>query len=565
MSQITDRRVGCALLLLYHTPPAVGRAMDAHYYYPHKRETEQRSGAGPQLNIADPNGQIALLWTSIAIAVFTSLIQGLITTVVTISEESNLWTFRFRIARYEHIWWTAVSSLLTVSFALIVLSFLAGNSQDSLGVLALSTATTIGIVRYAIPAWRNRFYIENRWLAWTGPSRTAIRREFRDLCGDKAQWERLSRAYPERKVVAAPSDSWGLTLVPPPGLWEDPTAILGKFMDAPLDNFLAPGGDYPCVFDDGSMNNGGGSVSLLWGEAIGFRRRVSRAIAAMPKNLLSSRPTTINEYNGEGLCLALGILGRNKGLRPYLLVYDSSDKWKKERGIVRHDDKTSVSGALENGSSWAPRANKVMRSHYGHAIQDQYGGLPEAYRDAALELALILLDIGRKLLKIWLRQEMEQQDLNVNLWMSARRGMSSSKEVGGVSHPKAEDKQLDALYRASYASMIISINYLVLPKGGAAPVRPDLTCFALLYLAESAVQLDSSTGKWVQGPGAGKPAWWDHGWVKARLQSEQQSLKEGWQNPAAWLLGLKEFPIELDHRNHPDWPRVVYEATAKTG
>ena len=53
----------------------------------------------------------------------------------------------------------------------MVFSFLSGNSSDSLGVLTLSTATAIAIVRYAIPAWRSRIYTEFRWLSWTGPSR----------------------------------------------------------------------------------------------------------------------------------------------------------------------------------------------------------------------------------------------------------------------------------------------------------------------------------------------------------------------------------------------------------
>lgn len=99
-----------------------------------------------------------------------------------------------------------MSSFLSISFALIIVTFLAGNNQDALGVLALSTATTIAIVRYAVPAWRNRTYIENRWRAWTGPSRTSIPGIYKDLCGDAAQWVRLYNAYPEKRVPSAPSD-----------------------------------------------------------------------------------------------------------------------------------------------------------------------------------------------------------------------------------------------------------------------------------------------------------------------------------------------------------------------
>ncbi|KAJ2969847.1 hypothetical protein NUW58_g9877 [Xylaria curta] len=274
-------------------------------------QQSNREGYGPEINITNDTGRVVLLWTSIALAVFTSLIQGLITTIVQVAEDQGLWTFRFRIARYEHWWWTTVSSLLSVSFALIILTFLAGNNQDALGVLALSTATTIAIVRFAVSAWRNKIFVENRWYAWTGPSRTAIRCTYKDLCG----------------------------------LWEDPTAILEKFGEDKND-FAWHKTDFPCVYDDGNQENS--DVSLRWGEDEGFRRRVSRAINAVPLGLLGSRPITVDGYSGKGLCLAFGILGRNKGLRPHMLMFDLDDAWKKHRGIVRNRADTRIQAALEN-------------------------------------------------------------------------------------------------------------------------------------------------------------------------------------------------------------------------
>lgn len=351
-----------------------------------------------------------------------------------------------------------MSSVLSVSFVLIILTFLAGNTQDSLGVLALSTATIIAIVRYAVPAWRNRAFIENRWRAWTGPSRTSIKANSRALCGDAAQWKRLSQALPERKIVSAPSDDWGLSLFPPPGLWEDPTALLDKFADQDAYKHAAPDPHARCVYDDGTTT---GNVSLQWGEAQGFRRRVSRAIHAMPKGLLASRPLTVDEYNGEGLTLALGILGRNKGLRPHTLVFDASDAWKTRRGIIRANPHNTrrIQHALESGSAWAPRPSKVMRSYYAHAVDGQFGTLPAAFRDAATELALVLLDVPPRPLRAWLERGLEQQDLDVNLCMSGRAGAATG---GSSSSTKATPEQLGQLYRASYASMVVSLNYLLL-------------------------------------------------------------------------------------------------------
>jgi hypothetical protein len=297
-------------------------------------------------------------------------------------------------------------------------------------------------------------------------------------------------------------------------------------------------------------------VSLRWGEDEGFRRRVSRAINAMPAGLLGSRPVTMDGYNGEGLCLAFGILGRNKGLRPNQLRFDAEDEWKKTRGILRDRAEAPIRTILENGSSWSPRPNKVMRSYYGRAVLEQFGTLPVDFLAAATELALILLDIRQKELRIWLDGRFEQQAMDVNRYLSGRNEAFA---------PKATDRQLGTLYRASYTSMVISLNYFP-PSGritinnvsAKTAVRPDLTCFALLYLAEHAVVRDPTSGEWVEGPGVQMPEWWGHNWVRDRLQHEQESLKAGWKEPMAWLLGLKSFPNELEYNQQPNWPVIKY-------
>ena len=75
-------------------------------------------------------------------------------------------------------------------------------------------------------------------------------------------------------------------------------------------------------------------------------------------------------YNGEGLCLAMGILGRNKGLRLRELVFDFNGNRKKERGITHDEPTLSVTAELENSSGFFPRPHKVMRSYYVKAMQD---------------------------------------------------------------------------------------------------------------------------------------------------------------------------------------------------
>ena len=81
--------------------------------------------------------------------------------------------------------------------------------------------------------------------------------------------------------------------------------------------------------------------------------------------------------------------------------------------------------------------------------------------------------------------------------------------------------------------MVLSLNYFT-PSGmtsitrtsSASPVRPDLICFALLWLAEHAVWLDPTTERYVRGPGVAAPEWWREigftkGWGQSLLGSKR--------------------------------------------
>jgi len=436
---------------------------------------------GPALPFINPTGQIALLWTSIGLAVVTSFWQGLIVTIVTIAEQQGMWTFHFRIARYEHWWWTVVSIMLSTSFALIVLSFLSGNTGDSLGVLTLSTATAIAIVRYAIPAWRNRIFIKIRWLAWTGSSRTGIASGDKIFCRDKLDWQYIQKLPRREHIIPTPSDEWGWAIKPHNGISHDPTALLQKMDKKDVKRKIAT--DRQRVYNDGYINSDGLSeqVSLLWGENEGFRRRVSRAINSMPSSLLDSFPATYDGFNGTGLCLAMGILGRNKGLKPKELVFDVHDKRKKLDAFTGDKPIKDMTNELERTSEWYPRPNKVMRSFYRNVMQEQYSGLESEFVGVAVELALILLDCPPEVTMRWLDQGLEQQSIEVNQRMS--------------NIASASPGQLQTLYRASYTSMIISINYLNQEQDELC--RPDLTCFGLLWFAE----------------GGSTPVWWEEEWA----------------------------------------------------
>ena len=201
----------------------------------------------------------------------------------------------------------------------------------------------------------------------------------------------------------------------------------------------------------------------------------------MPCSLLPSRPFTHDGYNGEGLCIAMGILGRNKGLRPRELVFDFNDNRKKERGITHDEPTLSVTAELENSSGFFPRPHKVMQSYYVKAMQDQFGFLNPEYVNAAAELALILLNCPPATLNRWLGLTLEQQSIEVNRFMSNRPSYLYNDQS-----PFGTNEELSTLYHASYVSMIISLNYFPRDRHRLDTrlhaVRPDLICFALLWI-----------------------------------------------------------------------------------
>ena len=305
-------------------------------------------------------------------------------------------------------------------------------------------------------------------------------------------------------------------------------------------------------------------VSLLWGADCGFRPRLSRAFNSMPLGLLQSRPFTVDGYNGEGLCLAMGILGRTKGLQPWRLVFDAEDEMKKGRGYNRIDTAHKISAELENKSTWYPRPNKVMRSYYSRAMLEQYRGLGNQYCAGATELALLCLDCPDKALRQWLALELEQQVLDLNRQMTQRPwAPGQDRALDATPH------ELETLYRAHFVSTIISLNFFSGVTGNVQPTRPDLICFALLWLAEGAVKVrrdqarraggssdKPDKGGYEAGDGAPMPAWWTQNWVGGRLDREKAYMTEVSKNPAAWLLGLQDFPDRIFH--WPEWPEVIY-------
>lgn len=220
----------------------------------------------------------------------------------------------------------------------------------------------------------------------------------------------------------------------------DPTDILRSFTTAPprgLPPSQKPipysaattfGHTFPNLAADGSAAGIRG-LSLLWGgdQSI-FARRVSRAIESIDGDMWTRIAAGDGSYIMRWAALSHGILGRNKGLAPHLLV---------ALGL----DGPGQLAVFEEHSSLGPRPAKTKRSFVREHMNSIYGGLPEAYRLLATELALLLEDVGPVRVEDWLKAEGEHQD-----WKLAC-SEKASPATGRI------------LYRLSYLAMVASLNF----------------------------------------------------------------------------------------------------------
>lgn len=463
----------------------------------------------------------AFSWSSVGLAVLTAFLQGLVTAIATMTEQSNRWTFRFRLALYEYWWWTVVSALLMCSLLMNALSFASGTGGEPISVLALSATAFIAIVQYMIPAWQDRHYTRCRWLAWTGDSRTVIPRSQAGFCGNAENWNRLieSNKAALSELQPTPSDAYGWHVLPAAGIPWDPADVLNAIgPNGPLK--LSDGDYHTGLYDNGNEEDG--RASLKWGGEQHFRRRVSRAVSSMPLGLLKSSPITADGYDGKGLTLAMGILGRNKGLDP--------------RSLVCHMSR-EISTQLEVLSTWAPRPAKVLRSFYSKTLDQQYSGLGPGFVAAAVELALLLSDMPYWAIEKWLEDGLEHQSLATNQFLAG-------DVLKGV--PADERKSvLVAHYESSYVSMIISLNNMDRRmkhkrERGNVINRPDILCTGLLLK--------------VKDPDSSEPSWWKREDVRERRAKEVTHLnnESHWKQPMARLLGLQDWPEGFEEY-HSRW------------
>jgi len=181
-------------------------------------------------------------------------------------------------------------------------------------------------------------------------------------------------------------------------------------------------------------------------------------------------------------------------------------------------------GYLEDNSAWEPRPVKVLRSYYTDAMKAQYHGLGPHYVHAAVELSLLLMDSLPEAIATWLETGMEHQCLALNVEICHAEGI--------------KPHELDAHYRSSYVSMILSLNNTInwvtdhqtldIRMQRSRLVRPDLTCMGILLMVEK----------------KSKPAWWDNPAMQLRCKEEDKAMGFHWKQAALYLLGADNQQLE---------------------
>lgn len=388
---------------------------------------------------------------------------------------------------FEHRqWWTLIFglSILFVRVQIFILILMVSSLSRAIfratgianegGIYFLIIeCIVVGLVGLEVEHLRlSQDYLRLRWKAWTGPSRTGISPAFVPYIGDQNDWASMSSTvdltlHDVEKYASLVSRSGR-------GILTDPTEILKARATADRQTNSVwvprsqqkPGVYHPMTADE--------PVSLLWGEHLGFRRRCSRGIISMPKPLLSTWPKIGVGLEGNAICLAHGILARNKGLQPVRLICNLEHK--------------NSFRAFEEGSIFWPRPGKTLRSLFKTEFTQSYSLLGPSYIIAATELALLLVDIKTEIIEDWLNLNMEHQDIELNNTIAAM----------------ASEEDFLRLYRGQYAAMLVSLSVHRI----GIRLRPELLVFNATCRLEA----------------ADPPFWMESEDMQARIDDERQQL-----------------------------------------
>ena len=344
-------------------------------------------------------------------------------------EIHHFWTLRLRLSTIEH-WLTIPSTLIawTILANAFLFHFPLHLNHFKLSIsLIYATGTFVGFLGYVLPVYHSRLYLRLRWKAWGGPSRTGIKAELVPYVGDQRDWETLE-ALVEGKPIIHPIERFSRR-----SFFSRRRLITSDITTLLLARATADHQHDTLWVPQSNARQGvfqpvlpGEPASLLWGEHIGFQRRCSRGIISVPRPLLSPCPKLADAVDARGLCLATGILARNKGLHPTSFICNLANNIQK----------------FEQNNIFWPYPAKTLRSLFRKECQHYYSDLGHVFVTVATELALLLTEAPVEVAEDWLDARLEHQDLMLN---------NKAYALG------AQPQELELLYKGQYAAMLVSL------------------------------------------------------------------------------------------------------------
>lgn len=441
-------------------------------------------------------GTMTLLMLLDIVSIILSVVSFFGWRVSEYAEKQELWTLRLRLSLWQPyllpLWVISFSTtLLHIVYDVLIVTQMQGmllnNTNPPNGPVfetrmalpyILMSLIALVTAEFAIRTFSTRTYLHTRQKAWCGPSRTGIPQEVSTYIGDAEDWKWLAKHASQIRPHSV--ERLAQSLYTNQRIPQDPTDLLRS--RAEMDRiegtkWVPASTERRGVYQNGQDND---SISLLWGEHLGFQERCSRGIISIPPNLLSTTPKLKSGLCGKAVCLAFGIMARNKGPDPRSLVCNL-----KAKNSFR---------TWEEAGIW-PHPAKTLRSFYYAEFEKAFSLLGDAYVTAVTELALLLADLDFNMVDVWLDKQFEHQDLAFNLQAHA---------CG------ANQEDLVRLYRGHYAAMLISLSLV----HRRASVRPEVTVF------DAVCKLDNVK----------VPDWAYSGQIEGRRQAERHEYGASLQN-----------------------------------
>ncbi|KAK3841028.1 MAG: hypothetical protein J3R72DRAFT_446376 [Linnemannia gamsii] len=433
-------------------------------------------------------------WIAIGCGAIINIIIGGYAGLTNLLETEGRWTQRLEFVKDESKWWTGMSTIVLVAFAMDLMAFSKGESVDAT-ILLLAAEVGIVIFIYVVQGTLHAEFRMLLWLAWTGSSRTgcgvleaAMMNDLvTDILGLSSTTTEKQQQRQQAALFESSVDIPGYGAVFSPKIKQDLVTVLKhRAANTPTtendektvaDIFTEIGFASPAkkfIYPPHQVNQT--KVSILWGGGnCGlFSRRASRGITGYTLDRIRSSYSLVHVDESKWMFVAGGIVARNKGLNPISLIcgltatstatIDTATTTVTNAATMTTTLNIKLIDEVETTSKWRPRPAKTSRSRYALESNAQFSGLGQPFCTAVVEIALLMQDVPNRIVVKALQANVEQQSSEKMWRIHALFNSNSSCMV-----------IQDAMYVCQYMTFCAKLNWY-----GKNEERPDLI-MGLMY------------------------------------------------------------------------------------